>query len=470
MNYLKYGNLEKDPSKLSESVNVKMPVVKENVNKLTESDSGNEYLLPRIEAIHTGRTRNYTHYTGEKLLGDESLGSGVYSWMNPYPKPVIYEHNTYTEATGRISKAAYAEYTQAGRPGIILVPKITEPNAVKALKDGRLLTVSIGATSDAAICSICGTNIVEEGYCGHMKGETYEGRTAEWIVGNLWFDELSWVNVPADSDAMVVDQQTSLFVDMQNESGNGSPLTESTNSKPMTLAEKWGVPEKTKLIVIGESKNKINRQEEKTEMDKDELEKNIKEDDAKTKDVKVEAEVEKDEAEKADSEKDTIETKTDSEGTTPEGKEEETKEKETDEKETDDEVKPEEKEQNTQESLEILKLQATTTSLISQVESLKKEIKNLYVEKIIEKSNVKDDKKEAFTEKMQMRTIESLKDTLEDIEENFQENKKVEEKEEKRTVTKVASPITKNEESQTKESKVATEEDKINFYKSLLKK
>ena len=34
---------------------------------------------------------------------------------------------------------------------------------------------------------------------------TYENQTAMWALGNIWFDELSFVNVPADQDAMVIE-------------------------------------------------------------------------------------------------------------------------------------------------------------------------------------------------------------------------------------------------------------------------
>jgi hypothetical protein len=162
--------------------------------------------MPRIEAIHAGTTRNSTRYPSEKLRGHAELKSGVYSWLHPYAKPVIYNHDVNTNASGRIQAASFSEITSAGRPGIIVVPKITEASAVDGILGGRLLTVSIGATTDAAICSICGTDIIGEGFCGHYKGESYDGTTAEWIVGNVWFDELSWVNVPADQDAMVVSQ------------------------------------------------------------------------------------------------------------------------------------------------------------------------------------------------------------------------------------------------------------------------
>lgn len=173
--------------------------------KEAKTQNGTRYLLPRIEAIHAGATRNNTRYPAEKLRGSEELKSGVYSWLHPFPKPVIHNHDVETEATGRIQTAAFSEFTTAGRPGIIVVPKITQEKAIDDILGGRLLTVSIGATTDAAICSVCGTNIIDEGFCGHYKGEVFDGVTAEWIVGNVWFDELSWVNVPADQDAMIID-------------------------------------------------------------------------------------------------------------------------------------------------------------------------------------------------------------------------------------------------------------------------
>jgi predicted nucleic acid-binding Zn-ribbon protein len=222
---VKYNGLEFDPSKVKESITVKPQLNQQGVKAFKEHDghymdephrddephkdgdpSGKNlrYLLPRIEAIHAGATRNHTRYPAEKLRGSQELKSGVYSWLHPYAKPVIHNHDIETEATGRIQTASFSEYTQAGRPGIIVVPKITEEKAINDILGGRLLTVSIGATTDAAICSVCGTDIISEGFCGHMKGEEYDGIVAEWIIGNVWFDELSWVNVPADQDAQII--------------------------------------------------------------------------------------------------------------------------------------------------------------------------------------------------------------------------------------------------------------------------
>lgn len=227
---MKWKGLDIDPRLISESTVVKPHVpVQPQVKEMT-TESGVRYLLPQIEAIHAGATRNNTRYLADKLKGNVELKSGVFSWTQPYPKPIIYNHDVETEATGRVHTASFTEFTSAGRPGIIVVPKISHPKAIQDILDGRLLTVSIGATTDSAICSVCGTDIINEGYCGHMKGEVYEGETVQWTCGNLWFDELSWVNVPADQDAMIVDLGTVFQPTASTEGRESLNITESNGA------------------------------------------------------------------------------------------------------------------------------------------------------------------------------------------------------------------------------------------------
>lgn len=460
MNLLKYGKLQVDPAKLSETVNVRMQQG-QRATILSESSETHEFLMPRIEAIHAGRTRNYNHYPADKLRGDASIQSGVYSWLQPYAKPVIYNHDTNTEATGRIYSAAYAEYTQAGRPGIIVVPKITESNAMKALKDGRLLTVSIGATSDAAICSICGTDIINEGYCGHMKGEIYDGRTAEWITGNLWFDELSWVNVPADKDAMVVDTQSSIFLDVPRE----SDTTEQSASSGLTLNEYYGVPKATRLIVV-ESKElkskeaEIKKQEENQEMENENQPETVVTDAPVVEPVTAETEApEAPVVEEAPVE----ETEPSSEGDTPETETVVTQEEDSEEATI----------LLTAESIgehpDTIALREANASLLLQVEGLTKEIKALYIERIVEQSALPEEKAVALSEKLAGRSIDSLRDRLEDMKEGFAAAPVVEvakEEPKARVITKVTSPVPTTESAEKKEM---TNEGKLEFFKQLLK-
>ena len=174
---------------------------------LTEAkkDGSKKFVLkPRIEAIHAGRTRNHNIYPAEKLKGDYQLRSGAYSFVYPYPKPMLKNHDHESEPTGRITNAQFISDSVSGKEAIIIIPEITDPETIEKALDGRYLTVSIGATTDEAICNICGTDIIKEGWCGHVRGETYDDVQCGWITGNLYFDECSWVNVPADSNAKVL--------------------------------------------------------------------------------------------------------------------------------------------------------------------------------------------------------------------------------------------------------------------------
>jgi hypothetical protein len=251
MNILKWKGLDVDPMIISESVTTKAQITQVDTafNEST-NESGITVLYPRIEAIHEGRTRNFNRYTAEKLKGNHELKSGVYSWTQPYPKPVIHNHDVNTEATGRVYSASFSELTSAGRPGIIVTPKITQEKAIKDILEGRLLTVSIGATTNAAVCSVCGTDIINEGWCGHMRGEEYDGNMCEWVAGDLFFDELSWVNVPADSDAMITSNGLTNNMMTTGESktdmGGGAILTgtviaKNLDTSTLTLTTEEGV-------------------------------------------------------------------------------------------------------------------------------------------------------------------------------------------------------------------------------------
>ena len=108
MTIINHNGLEVDPSKLTETVQVKSSSL--GALSLQESDSGETFIMPRIESIHAGRTANHVFYPADKLKGDKKLGSGVYSWTEPYAKPVIYNHDLSTEVTGRVERyKAYGE-------------------------------------------------------------------------------------------------------------------------------------------------------------------------------------------------------------------------------------------------------------------------------------------------------------------------------------------------------------------------
>lgn len=182
----------------SESATFSAPVVTaESKQKLSESfgSNGKRKLIVTMEAIHVGRTANFTYYT------KQGLREGINSWTHPYNKPVITHHNQHSgEPIGRILSAEYSENMPSGREGLLFTVEITDPDAVEKVLDGRYQTVSIGASTDKVTCNICGTDRTQE-WCEHWRGETYEGTTCHYTVGTTFGQEVSYVNVPADENA-----------------------------------------------------------------------------------------------------------------------------------------------------------------------------------------------------------------------------------------------------------------------------
>lgn len=186
-------------------------VNKQPKNFLTHESSFNkqdeEEVVVTIEAIHAMTTKNYTTYTASALKGS------TYSWTSPYPKPVLTHHNSYNgEPVGRVIEAEFKENSLAGPPVHLLTVKITDPDAVQKVNDGRYQTVSVGGSAEHAYCSVCGKDWVEKGWCEHRPGEEYgEGenrQTMHLILENLSFKEVSFVNVPADQYAQIIKQQS----------------------------------------------------------------------------------------------------------------------------------------------------------------------------------------------------------------------------------------------------------------------
>jgi hypothetical protein len=415
---VKYRGLDIDPSKIKESVVVQPKLIQESTKAFKEHTmaNGTRYLLPRIEAIHAGTTRNNTRYLAEKLRGDQELKSGVYSWLHPYAKPVIYNHDVNTEASGRIQTAAYSDFTSAGRPGIIVVPKITSESAINDILGGRLLTVSIGATTDAAVCSVCGTDILEEGWCGHEKGGVYDGITAEWIVGNVWFDELSWVNVPADQDAMIISDGESIPMS-EAFAGNGR---EFINLGKNTT--EWLVPYETALaegLVTKEEKGDSALTEEQIQALQQELEA-----------AKAAKEAAETELATAKEEKATVEAELETTKETLTAKESELEEKTTELTSVKEELEATKTEvetlTSTKESLEAEKATLETTlgeekqaheQTVEENSRLATEMHKMTAERVVDLriSLGKETSREEAIEKFAGRSTESLNDSLADL-------------------------------------------------------
>lgn len=167
---------------------------KENVSLNTLNNIDENSLMVDIEGIHSVITRNFTYYT------PKALKESAPYWTYPYERPVIMHHNEKDGVTiGRVKQADFQENgLRSKTPGLIFTTNIAHEEGKRGIKDGTLATVSIGAFAYDVKCSICGTNIAEEGECEHDRGVKYDDKLCYWIIDKIEPKELSYVIVPSD--------------------------------------------------------------------------------------------------------------------------------------------------------------------------------------------------------------------------------------------------------------------------------
>jgi hypothetical protein len=154
-----------------------------------------------FEATHSGRTRNYTIYHSDSMEKDAE------SWLTPFAKPFIKNHNTSSEPLGRVKNFLFSKSDfNPDRDTINVTYRITDIDAIPKFLDGRYKTMSIGGNVKNITCSICGKTILKDNkvkFCGHWKGETYGDQVCVWNCRDIEYVEGSVVNTPADDWAMV---------------------------------------------------------------------------------------------------------------------------------------------------------------------------------------------------------------------------------------------------------------------------
>jgi hypothetical protein len=201
-------------------------------------------LIVTVAATHAGLiTRNRAFYRPDVMRRD------LQNFMEPNPKPVQLHHNDHSDPVGRVARATYIDTSAAhidalrtfrsrygasnfvdaktdtgkaidqykwvaknlaGDPNFRglgfgeLDLSITDKAAGEKILDQRYLNVSVGFTADHVFCSHCGHDWAEEGGpCEHSPGDVIDGIVVSLIPGKMVFDEVSWVNTPADPFARV---------------------------------------------------------------------------------------------------------------------------------------------------------------------------------------------------------------------------------------------------------------------------
>lgn len=210
--------------------------------KATDSNS----LFVKAHATHSGTVNgNYRFYR------PDSMQKACHTWVpdNMSRRPVIINHNEHSDVLGRVMEARYVdesykwsnEYpiikdslfykTDGKKVGLFesvdwvvdnLVPikdytglgyielgmKISNPEAIEKVLRDEYLTVSVGFTTDSAICSICHQDWAADDRCEHAPGEMVDNKKTFLICGPKVYDEVSFVNFPADPFASVFSKES----------------------------------------------------------------------------------------------------------------------------------------------------------------------------------------------------------------------------------------------------------------------
>ena len=251
-------------------------------------------LYVTIDATHAGIiTRNHTFYLPDKMR------NGAESFVSPYPKPVQLHHNDMTDPIGRVINSEYIDTSgmviqkkegkkadkyntlinavsdealpvvdrvkfvgdlidnitrdkqlsnsYSGLGHIRLTVAISDKDAAEKIMDGRHSTVSIGAVSDSAICSICKQDWVVDGPCDHYPGTIHDGQEMYLIVGSLMYDEVSFVNRPADVYARV----SSILNSVQDNAGDSGVFQDKEKKDYSIVAKDYEVLDATMSFMVG---------------------------------------------------------------------------------------------------------------------------------------------------------------------------------------------------------------------------
>ena len=213
----------------------------DNMQLLQDMASGKTQVVAvdvEIEATHSGKNHNYCVYY------EDSMEKDYVSFLNPFRKPMLKNHDSHSEPLGRITDSWYAPSKLTDeRSTINLKVRVTDQDAIPKFLDGRYGTVSIGGTMGTVTCNICGKTILKDGkfkFCGHWRGESYKDQVCYWGARDIEYHEVSTVNNPADDFAQVMKVTVITDSDKQQNSKEEKTMGDNKDNNQTTVLKQIG--------------------------------------------------------------------------------------------------------------------------------------------------------------------------------------------------------------------------------------
>jgi len=216
------------------------------VRRIAQTAKG---LKATLSASHAGIINGNNYFYLPK-----GMQNSLHTWTVPQPKPVQIQHDDFDDPIGRVFSSAYVPLVDPNNKdrfsdhvvratqvlqdsktkrevfdairlldstGVLDDPNwkgvgelqlsalITDQLAIQKILDGRYLGISVGQKVNELYCSVCEKNLVKEGepceHIGNLGGTDKEtGKKVFLIIGDTSYQEVSYVNRPADSFAATI--------------------------------------------------------------------------------------------------------------------------------------------------------------------------------------------------------------------------------------------------------------------------
>lgn len=177
------------------------------------SKNPNDYIFVISRALTADvPNENNDAFPAEELLRfDPKYGCRVFQTFNLKPNHINHRADDPTQARGVILDAHYNDLDNDNKfvEILVAVDKTKDRKIAEGILKGDINSMSMGCFAEECHCSICGhiasssDELCPDHIRGGLKGKLFEGKKAYEKCYKVCFQEESWVDDPADPQALV---------------------------------------------------------------------------------------------------------------------------------------------------------------------------------------------------------------------------------------------------------------------------
>lgn len=179
--------------------------------KISKNPNDYIFVISRALTADVPNENNDAFPADELLRFDPKYGCRVFQTFNLKPNHINHRADDPTQARGVILDAHYNDMDSDNKfvEILVAVDKTKDRKIAEGILKGDINSMSMGCFSEECHCSICGhiasssDELCPDHIRGGLKGKLFEGKKAYEKCYKVCFQEESWVDDPADPQALV---------------------------------------------------------------------------------------------------------------------------------------------------------------------------------------------------------------------------------------------------------------------------